>query len=201
MIVAPAVVFRERPPICTSFLEDAGQPRILRLKYGRRGEALFADGGGRCPQQLRVLPNLRSQIDQRDNNRDPANELAPGGQGVDVEHVSPPGESRYRSFDPHWPTLRPTDLSPRPCTLGLSPVRRKFTADRTARSRDWLQIMSTVAIIISLGLVIYELNQSKQLVVAQAAQDYADRQRINNAHSSATIPDGPWPGPNSIPPS
>ncbi len=48
-------------------------------------------------------------------------------------------------------------------------------AERTARSRDWFQIMSNVAIIIGLGLVIYELNQSKQLVVAQMAQDYVDR--------------------------
>ena len=48
-------------------------------------------------------------------------------------------------------------------------------AERTARSRDWFQIMSNVAIIIGLGLVIYELNQSKQLVVAQMAQDHVDR--------------------------
>jgi hypothetical protein len=48
-------------------------------------------------------------------------------------------------------------------------------AERTARSRDWFQIMSNVAIIIGLGLVIYELNQSKQLVVAQMAQDFTDR--------------------------
>jgi hypothetical protein len=48
-------------------------------------------------------------------------------------------------------------------------------AERTARSRDWFQIMSNVAIIIGLGLVIYELNQSKQLVMAQMAQDHTDR--------------------------
>jgi hypothetical protein len=48
-------------------------------------------------------------------------------------------------------------------------------AERAARSRDWFQIMSNVAIIIGLGLVIYELNQSKQLVWAQMAQVHSDR--------------------------
>jgi len=48
-------------------------------------------------------------------------------------------------------------------------------ADRTARSRDWFQIVSNVAIIIGLGLVIYELNQSKQLAKAQFTIDNVAR--------------------------
>ena len=48
-------------------------------------------------------------------------------------------------------------------------------ADPQAHSRDWIQIVSNIAILIGLGLVIYELNQSKQLVVAQMAQGISDR--------------------------
>ena len=48
-------------------------------------------------------------------------------------------------------------------------------AERTARPRDWFQIVSNVAIIVGLGLVIYELNQSKQLAHAQLTENTIDR--------------------------
>jgi hypothetical protein len=44
-------------------------------------------------------------------------------------------------------------------------------ADRTARFSNWFQIISNVAIIFGLGLVVYELNQSKQLANAQFVTD------------------------------
>ncbi len=47
--------------------------------------------------------------------------------------------------------------------------------DRSARFQHWFQLITNVAILFGLGLVVYELNQSKQLVIAQMAQDYADR--------------------------
>jgi hypothetical protein len=40
-------------------------------------------------------------------------------------------------------------------------------ADRAFRFNNWFQIISNVAIIFGLGLVVYELNQSKQLANAQ----------------------------------
>jgi hypothetical protein len=43
-------------------------------------------------------------------------------------------------------------------------------ADRTARFSNWFQIISNIAIIFGLGLVVYELNQSKQLAWAQSSQ-------------------------------
>jgi hypothetical protein len=48
-------------------------------------------------------------------------------------------------------------------------------ADRTARFSNWFQIISNVAIIFGLGLVVYELNQSKQLAAAQFAIQGAER--------------------------
>jgi len=45
-------------------------------------------------------------------------------------------------------------------------------ADRAARFSHWFQIISNVAIIVGLALVIYELNQSKQLALAQLANDF-----------------------------
>jgi hypothetical protein len=44
-------------------------------------------------------------------------------------------------------------------------------ADRTARFSNWFQIISNVAIIFGLGLVVYELNQSKQLASGQFIVD------------------------------
>ena len=44
-------------------------------------------------------------------------------------------------------------------------------ADRTARFSNWFQIISNVAIIFGLGLVVYELNQSKQLASGQFISD------------------------------
>ena len=48
-------------------------------------------------------------------------------------------------------------------------------ADRTARFSNWFQIISNVAIIFGLGLVVYELNQSKQLAWAQFSQESTQR--------------------------
>ena len=44
-------------------------------------------------------------------------------------------------------------------------------ADRTARFSNWFQLISNVAIIFGLGLVVYELNQSKQLASGQYVRD------------------------------
>jgi len=44
-------------------------------------------------------------------------------------------------------------------------------ADHTARFSNWFQIISNVAIIFGLGLVVYELNQSKQLAYVQFFND------------------------------
>jgi hypothetical protein len=44
-------------------------------------------------------------------------------------------------------------------------------ADSTARFSNWFQIISNVAIIFGLGLVVYELNQSKQLGSGQFISD------------------------------
>lgn len=49
-------------------------------------------------------------------------------------------------------------------------------ADRTARFSNWFQIISNVAIIFGLGLVVYELNQSKQLASGQFIRDYNARE-------------------------
>jgi len=49
-------------------------------------------------------------------------------------------------------------------------------ADRTARFNNWFQIISNVAIIFGLGLVVYELNQSKQLASSQFVRDYNARE-------------------------
>ena len=44
-------------------------------------------------------------------------------------------------------------------------------ADRTARFNNWFQIVSNIAIIVGLGLVVYELNQSKTLAHVQFVND------------------------------
>ena len=49
-------------------------------------------------------------------------------------------------------------------------------ADRTARFSNWFQIISNVAIIFGLGLVVYELNQSKQLASGQFVIDNLTRE-------------------------
>jgi len=49
-------------------------------------------------------------------------------------------------------------------------------ADRTARFSNWFQIISNVAIIFGLGLVVYELNQSKQFASSQFVRDYNVRE-------------------------
>ncbi len=49
-------------------------------------------------------------------------------------------------------------------------------ADRTVRFQHWFQIISNVAIIFGLSLVVYELNQSKQLASAQFAIDNLARE-------------------------
>jgi len=51
-------------------------------------------------------------------------------------------------------------------------------ADSTARFSNWFQIISNVAIIVGLALIVYELNQSKQLAWAQWSQ--ADIQRVTS---------------------
>ncbi len=48
--------------------------------------------------------------------------------------------------------------------------------DRSARFQHWFQIITNVAILFGLGLVVYELNQSKQLASAQFAIDNMARQ-------------------------
>jgi hypothetical protein len=48
--------------------------------------------------------------------------------------------------------------------------------DSTARFSNWFQIISNVAIIFGLGLVVYELNQSKQLASAQFYIDSVARE-------------------------
>ena len=49
-------------------------------------------------------------------------------------------------------------------------------ADRTARFSNWFQIISNVAIIVGLGLVAYELNQSKQLASGEFVRDNVARE-------------------------
>jgi len=49
-------------------------------------------------------------------------------------------------------------------------------ADSTARFSNWFQIISNVAIIFGLGLVVYELNQSKQLASGQFVRDNIARE-------------------------
>ena len=44
-------------------------------------------------------------------------------------------------------------------------------SDSNSRLRNWFQIISNVAIIVGLGLVVYELNQSKQLAFVQFMND------------------------------
>ena len=60
-------------------------------------------------------------------------------------------------------------------------------ADRTARFSNWFQIISNVAIIVGLGLVIYELNQSKQLAYAQYVHN--DMARYTDRHVSLMADD------------
>ncbi len=48
--------------------------------------------------------------------------------------------------------------------------------DRSARFQHWFQLITNVAILFGLGLVVYELNQSKQLASAQFAIQSFDRQ-------------------------
>ena len=61
-------------------------------------------------------------------------------------------------------------------------------ADRTAHFSNWFQIISNVAIIFGLGLVVYELNQSKQIALAQMAESYASR---TSARQVASMGDSP----------
>ena len=48
-------------------------------------------------------------------------------------------------------------------------------SDRTPRFSNWFQIISNVAIIFGLGLVVYELNQSKQFVITQVSNEQMTR--------------------------
>ncbi len=48
--------------------------------------------------------------------------------------------------------------------------------DRSARFQHWFQIITNVAILFGLGLVVYELNQSKQLASAQFLIDSVARE-------------------------
>ena len=48
-------------------------------------------------------------------------------------------------------------------------------ADRTARFSNWFQIISNVAIIFGLGLVVYELDQSKKVANGQMIDAFASR--------------------------
>jgi hypothetical protein len=66
------------------------------------------------------------------------------------------------------PTLRPCLTNP----------PEGIMADSTARFSNWFQIISNVAIIFGLGLVVYELNQSKQLASAQFITDSMARETI-----------------------
>ncbi len=47
--------------------------------------------------------------------------------------------------------------------------------DRSARFQPWFQLITNVAILFGLGLVVYELNQSKQLASAQSTIDHMAR--------------------------
>jgi hypothetical protein len=49
-------------------------------------------------------------------------------------------------------------------------------ADSTARFSNWFQIISNVAIIFGLGLVVYELNQSKQLASGEFIRENMARE-------------------------
>ena len=60
-------------------------------------------------------------------------------------------------------------------------------ADRTTRFSNWFQIISNVAIIFGLGLVIYELNLSKQLAYAQFVSN--DMARYTERHLSLMADD------------
>jgi hypothetical protein len=53
-------------------------------------------------------------------------------------------------------------------------------AEGNARSRDWFQILSNIAIFIGLGLVIFELNQSRQIAHAQMTTDLISRIAARN---------------------
>jgi hypothetical protein len=53
-------------------------------------------------------------------------------------------------------------------------------ADRTARFNNWFQIVSNIAIIVGLGLVIYALNQSKQIAYVQMVDDTFSRMTSRN---------------------
>jgi hypothetical protein len=48
--------------------------------------------------------------------------------------------------------------------------------DRSARFQHWFQLITNVAILFGLGLVVYELNQSKQLATGQFVIDNVARQ-------------------------
>jgi hypothetical protein len=60
--------------------------------------------------------------------------------------------------------------------------------DRSSRFQNWFQIISNIAIIIGLGLVIYELNQSKQFVRAQLANEHMSRMTDRNLASMGDDP-------------
>ena len=49
-------------------------------------------------------------------------------------------------------------------------------ADSTARFSNWFQIVTNIAIIFGLGLVVYELNQSKQIASGQFIRDNLARE-------------------------
>ncbi len=48
--------------------------------------------------------------------------------------------------------------------------------DRSSRFQNWFQVISNIAIIFGLGLVVYELNQSRQFVHGQMMDQIASRQ-------------------------
>ena len=47
--------------------------------------------------------------------------------------------------------------------------------DRSSRFQNWFQIISNIAIIFGLGLVVFELSQSKQHATVQFINDDFDR--------------------------
>ena len=61
--------------------------------------------------------------------------------------------------------------------------------DRSARFQNWFQIISNIAIVFGLGLVVYELNQSKQLALVQFINEDFDRLAMHVAvHNPKAVP-------------
>ena len=56
--------------------------------------------------------------------------------------------------------------------------------------RDWLQILSNLAIIVGLVIVIYELNQSRQLAYGQILTE--ELSRINDRHLHCSAKTHAW---------